>query len=301
MLRAREDADLPHILILDEMNLSHVERYFADVLSALESGEPIALHPGVGEVDGVPPRLCLPDNLFIIGTVNVDETTYLFSPKVLDRANVIEFRAGHAEMAALFRSPASSQPQPPAGAGEAFGLPFVAAARADAPALAQEAQARLSAELLLLFDALAEAGAEFGFRSAREMARFAAHYARLAKRPDRSGQSGQHNVDEVAAALDAQIMQKLLPRLNGARGQLAPALWSLAALCAQRARPPITPAGYADDEALRALLEQARREAGDDPVALAAGGDALYPLSIEKIARMWRALDRNGFTSFMDA
>lgn len=66
------------------MNLSHVERYFADFLSAIESGEEIPLY---GNND----TLTLPDNLFIIGTVNVDETTYMFSPKVLDRANTIEF------------------------------------------------------------------------------------------------------------------------------------------------------------------------------------------------------------------
>ena len=40
--------DLPHFLILDEMNLSHVERYFADLLSAIESGEEIPLYEGGG-------------------------------------------------------------------------------------------------------------------------------------------------------------------------------------------------------------------------------------------------------------
>ncbi|QEN06425.1 hypothetical protein EW093_17085 (plasmid) [Thiospirochaeta perfilievii] len=39
----------------------------------------------------VPPELPIPLNIFTIGTVNVDETTYMFSPKVLDRSNVIEF------------------------------------------------------------------------------------------------------------------------------------------------------------------------------------------------------------------
>ena len=81
---AQEDQDNPYFLILDEMNLSHVERYFADFLSAIESGEEIPLY-------GNNESLKLPDNLFIIGTVNVDETTYMFSPKVLDRANTIEF------------------------------------------------------------------------------------------------------------------------------------------------------------------------------------------------------------------
>ena len=82
--QAQEDPTNPYFLILDEMNLSHVERYFSDFLSAIESGENIPLY-GNNEM------LMIPDNLFIIGTVNVDETTYMFSPKVLDRANTIEF------------------------------------------------------------------------------------------------------------------------------------------------------------------------------------------------------------------
>src|SRR5205823_4057895 len=89
LLHAQVNLDQPHFLILDEMNLSHVERYFSDILSALESGEPLALHSGNDDIEKVPPRLALPANLFIVGTVNVDETTYMFSPKVLDRANVL--------------------------------------------------------------------------------------------------------------------------------------------------------------------------------------------------------------------
>lgn len=69
------------------MNLSHVERYFADFLSAIESGQPIPLYSN----DDENYELDIPDNLLIVGTVNVDETTYMFSPKVLDRANTIEF------------------------------------------------------------------------------------------------------------------------------------------------------------------------------------------------------------------
>lgn len=84
---AKNDIDSPYFLILDEMNLSHVERYFADFLSAIESGQPIPLYSN----DDENYELDIPDNLLIIGTVNVDETTYMFSPKVLDRANTIEF------------------------------------------------------------------------------------------------------------------------------------------------------------------------------------------------------------------
>lgn len=84
---AKNDIGSPYFLILDEMNLSHVERYFADFLSAIESGQPIPLYSN----DDENYELDIPDNLLIVGTVNVDETTYMFSPKVLDRANTIEF------------------------------------------------------------------------------------------------------------------------------------------------------------------------------------------------------------------
>ena len=87
MIKASNDEDNAYLLILDEMNLSHVERYFSDILSCMESGEDLILN---SESPDVPNRLKLKDNLFIIGTVNIDETTYSFSPKVLDRANVIE-------------------------------------------------------------------------------------------------------------------------------------------------------------------------------------------------------------------
>ncbi|MCS6860916.1 MAG: hypothetical protein NZT92_11430, partial [Abditibacteriales bacterium] len=91
-------------IILDEMNLARVEHYFSDFLSVLESGrradgwtqQAIVLHPqqtAVPDRSGtpIPPALRLPPNLYITGTVNVDETTYTFSPKVLDRAFTLEF------------------------------------------------------------------------------------------------------------------------------------------------------------------------------------------------------------------
>ena len=93
LFKAKDYKSEPFFLILDEMNLSHVERYFSDFLSAMESDKPIPLHNAGPEYDGyVPQEFKMPENVFIIGTVNVDETTYMFSPKVLDRANVLEFK-----------------------------------------------------------------------------------------------------------------------------------------------------------------------------------------------------------------
>ena len=102
LLEARDSPNVPYFVILDEMNLSKVEQYFSDFLSIMESrtsdnmiGEPIFLHSldKVKTLSGkeIPGRIYIPENIYFTGTVNVDETTYMFSPKVLDRSNVIEF------------------------------------------------------------------------------------------------------------------------------------------------------------------------------------------------------------------
>ncbi|MDD4159958.1 MAG: DUF3578 domain-containing protein, partial [Synergistaceae bacterium] len=104
IIQANNHPELPHFLILDEMNLSIVERYFADFLSVMESKKEIPLYPKGSINNGVPAGLGIPDNFFIIGTVNIDETTNMFSPKVLDRANTIEFRVTSQEMEAFLNN-----------------------------------------------------------------------------------------------------------------------------------------------------------------------------------------------------
>lgn len=91
ILRAVENPELPFFLILDEMNLARVERYFAPFLSAMETGDHLHLHASEDEVTQVPPSVPWPENLFVGGTVNMDETTHPFSDKVLDRAFTLEF------------------------------------------------------------------------------------------------------------------------------------------------------------------------------------------------------------------
>lgn len=91
LLRARADPDRPYTVLLDEMNLSHPEQYLAPLLSAMETGCDIELHALGDEVGDVPARIPYPENLVLIGTVNMDETTHGLSDKVLDRASVIEF------------------------------------------------------------------------------------------------------------------------------------------------------------------------------------------------------------------
>lgn len=91
LLKASADPERPYTVVLDEMNLSHPEQYLAPLLSAMETGDRIEFHAQDDDISGVPRSIAYPDNLLIIGTVNMDETTHGLSDKVLDRASVIEF------------------------------------------------------------------------------------------------------------------------------------------------------------------------------------------------------------------
>ena len=117
MAKAIKEPNVPYFLCLDEMNLAPVEQYFAEYLSVIESRkvnkdpvsgqtiietDPIIKPNGsqeytdlIGKLLGDEERmkgttLTIPQNLFVVGTVNMDETTFSFSRKVLDRAMTIE-------------------------------------------------------------------------------------------------------------------------------------------------------------------------------------------------------------------
>ena len=217
-----ENADKPFFLILDEMNMSYVERYFADFLSAMESKEKISLWNSDTDsdkvIDGVPQRIDLPKNLFIIGTINVDETTYMFSPKVLDRANVIEFKISSKEMGEFLQEMREIDRDSIISKAAGMGADFVA--KACKNDLAQDDGA---VEMLQkFFDELKNVNAEFGYRSATEIFRFICQ----AKAND---DTDKKMTDEEI--LDAAIVQKLLPKLHGSRKKLEPVLAQLWKLC----------------------------------------------------------------------
>jgi len=264
IIRAEKNPAKPYFLILDEMNMSHVERYFADFLSAMESTDRIiTLHPDAAAWDGceVPASIKLPENLFIIGTVNIDETTYMFSPKVLDRANVIEFRVSASEMDAYFDKPKPLNMESLRGGGAAMGESFVAKAK-QKDLIADG----LKGDLMPFFEKLQQAGAEFGYRTAAEISRFVAIYTELAKESD---------IDENDV-IDAAIMQKLLPKLHGSRNKIEKILKALGRLCLNDP----------DKSAFQSEIVDA---------------DVKYPLSYQKLKRMHERVIADGFTSFAEA
>ena len=277
MIRAKQniensdEATKPFFLILDEMNLSHVERYFADFLSTMESGDKIPLHKIENESQSIPSSIRLPKNLFIIGTVNIDETTYMFSPKVLDRANTIEFRLTEKDLADFIASDIKLDMELLKAQGANMSDGFMAMAL-------QETDKNLKpseTDLKLFFSELKKSGAEFGYRTASEI-------GRLMYMLNELGESGDN-------LLDIAIMQKLLPKLHGSRNKLTKVLPILGGFC-------LTDNSNIKENYLDKFVSNSLSE-----VELKADSNIKYKISFEKICRMYKNAIENGFASYAEA
>ena len=223
ILLAKENPAVPFFLILDEMNLSHVERYFSDFLSAMESGEPIPLYKKEGTDSPIPEEIELPKNLFVTGTVNIDETTYMFSPKVLDRANVIEFKPEMGDVLANLLDESEDDEIAPAEPGVAEGF-MQLANEVRSGKIPDEVKTLLS-EMKPIFESvyaeLEKYGFEFAFRTAKEIRLYA-----LA-----SYKTAESEKPAAAQIADVQLLQKILPKIHGNRKQIGTLLDDLEKLC----------------------------------------------------------------------
>ena len=101
LIDASQHPDRMYVVCFDEMNLARAEHYFAQFISALEQEEtPVirlynpAIAPRVYNSAAYPAEIPIGRNVIFTGTVNVDESTYHFSDKILDRANVITLHQG---------------------------------------------------------------------------------------------------------------------------------------------------------------------------------------------------------------
>lgn len=276
-------ASLPCILILDEMNLSHVERYFSPFLSLIEANRssaadamipilPLDKLTLISEVlEAAEPNnpettaaaelvtegrgLQIPQNLMIVGTVNVDETTYMFSPKVLDRAHVIElhsvpptkyFDKQHQQGTSIsvqkayeflgwaieHRKDRTFDQHPT----DVFTTAKQIAPRhdADIDALAAATKKLLSGAYKLL-DPI---GFAFGFRTINEVCGYLLCWI---KGRTLVVAAGENPLDGWQAALDTVFLQKVLPKLHGNRRQFGDSLAALEAFLAgedENAKPP---------------------------------------------------------------
>ncbi|MCY1720701.1 hypothetical protein OU798_10125 [Prolixibacteraceae bacterium Z1-6] len=270
IINANNHPELPHFLILDEMNLSHVERYFADFLSVMESKGEISLFAEGTVNNGVPSKLILPSNLFIIGTVNIDETTYMFSPKVLDRANAIEFRVTKGEIETFFANQQDVDMDKLKTRGTSMAQSFLELA--EYKKFNNQDLSETHKTLVNFFEQLKKTGAEFGYRSATEIIRLINQLTII----DSSLSPNEK--------LDIAIMQKLLPKLHGSRRKLCPVLVTLGGFCVQ-------------EDLIKDLVKDVfEKEEFDFETEV-----VKYPLSLEKIIRMYKGAFENGFASYAEA
>lgn len=256
LVKAMRHPDVPFFVCMDEMNLAPVEQYFAEFLSVLESrkllsdgtitSEPLIkadifskyadqLHRDLDITDtetykAVYDRLKndglrLPSNLIVVGTVNMDETTHQFSRKVIDRAMTIEMNIEDAEtpFKNFFEGGDAlhyyDNPQPK----ELF-LPKVVQASEALSILSAEDASYLKENVPGLLHSLNSAlnGTPFkiAYRVQNELILY--FFSLREENPDEAAEA------LLAQAMDAILMMKVLPRIEGDEDLLDKPLKALA-------------------------------------------------------------------------
>ncbi len=277
--KAHEHPKQLFFVILDEMNLARVEYYLPEFLSVLETrrwnGEQVITDSilGIGksqpssDFEGLA-QLGWPANLYLIGTVNMDDTTHPFSPKVLDRAQTIEFSTVQLDWPVAYESI-----DPMEGVASDFlATPYLHANDLDA---SQKKQLQPVINWLnQINDALAMVDLSIGYRVRDEVAFYMMH---------------RMNIRELVSegeALDRLMAQKILPRIQGTSGRVSNLLVKLMQILAPKALEELTHTSalkYAD---LYRLL--------GDPVKK----KLPFPLSLEKLLMMYQRLEEDGYTSY---
>lgn len=273
--KAEADENNPYFLCLDEMNLARVEYYFSDILSIIETREfiegkivtdPIIDNNYYGSDNDARNKYGLvriPENLYIIGTVNMDETTFPFSRKVLDRANTIEFST--VKLLANFTQ--FEEKISPKMVDNSF-------MKADYVFFAQCSKKsdyveQICAELEEINKILGSANAHVGYRVRDEIVFYMLN-------------NDESNLLERNVAFDYEIMQKILPRIQGSSTSIKNMLCELFKHCAGDYE------GYQteNDNISAKMLRVAQKQ------------ECKYKESAKKIAYMVRRFEEDGFTAY---
>lgn len=228
---ANRHKEIPYFVILDEMNMSHVERYFSDFLSHMETPDTPF------ELEGYTRRLDYPENMFVVGTVNIDETTYMFSPKVLDRANVIEFKPQKEDVFKVFSAAGTVGKMVPVNDGSAQAFLKLAkeirtgkfAVDEDLTHYYTDVDGDFTGSNLDyvegvfsdIYEIVQKYDFEFAFRTVKEIRNYiAAAYELLEKT--------EFNLNQI---IDEQLLQKILPKIHGNKKEIGQMLEELTGLC----------------------------------------------------------------------
>jgi hypothetical protein len=230
-----EYAQIPFFIILDEMNLSHVEMYFSKFLSVMETSKDEKPEPILGLEElhllyksGVTnpiqttyilnaidrKGLYISNNVFFIGTVNMDETTYMFSPKVLDRSFVIQYA-----------------PPRPSTVGHEFTLleddTLGISTEKLSSFMTNNSDIELSTEYDTYLDDLYNVLGKFKFgpRTTNEVRRYISICTKL-----NDSFTPKDGYNTKIAKLDRLTVQKILPKIHGNRDTLTPIFKNMKAL-----------------------------------------------------------------------
>lgn len=222
LIKVLENADAnpnrPYFVVLDEMNLARVEYYFSDFLSVIESRKwkdgKIVTSPVLPE-SITNKHITIPSNVYIIGTVNMDETTHPLSKKVLDRANTIEFNTVNLDYFNFLMDVEEKEAEIAANRSlETEYLHLKECFKEN-----EDLVRNISSVLIEINKTLESVGAQVGYRIRDEICFYMAY----------NEQGKLLSFDE---ALDYQIYQKILPRLAGSDGRTEEVLKQLYVLCA---------------------------------------------------------------------
>ncbi|BCC75202.1 MULTISPECIES: MrcB family domain-containing protein [Bacillus cereus group] len=222
LIKVLEAADAnpnrPYFVVLDEMNLARVEYYFSDFLSVIESRKwkdrKIVTSPVLPE-SITNKHITIPSNVYIIGTVNMDETTHPLSKKVLDRANTIEFNTVNLDYFNFLMDVEEKEAEITSNRSlETEYLHLKECFKEN-----EDLVRNISSVLIEINKILESVGAQVGYRIRDEICFYMAY----------NEQGKLLSFDE---ALDYQIYQKILPRLAGSDGRTEDVLKQLYVLCA---------------------------------------------------------------------
>lgn len=260
----------PYFLCLDEMNLARVEYYLSDFLSLIETrkweGNKIITEKIKLDSFGqkIFPNIYLPENLYFIGTVNMDETTFPFSKKVLDRANTIEF--SKVDLIPNFEL-----------SGEFDGLPmkmdnsflkskYITLIN-DISNSQHELAEKVCVELQSINEILQKVNVHVGYRVRDEIVFYMLYRDEI-------------GILNYEGAMDNEIMQKILPRIQGSSQGIKELLAELFKKFAGDY------SAFAQDRKWEQMSEYLKK------------GECIYKKSAEKICYMMRRFEEDGFTSY---
>lgn len=259
---AAASPDNPVFLCLDEMNLARVEYYLSDFLSVIESRE--KQDDGAIHTDPIAHfKEGIPDNLYIVGTVNMDETTFPFSKKVLDRANTIEF--SYVDLLPGFDAldPAT---EPLRLKNDFLSTEYLVLATDCEKE--KDFVIQVCDELQKVNAILRKSNAHVGYRVRDEIVFYMLN------------NKNAKNLLTYEQAFDNEIMQKILPRIQGSQVAIKDLLIELFKYCMGNYSGLDTESGNAGRQ-MQTMADSAK-----------------YPESAKKIGYMMTRYEEDGFTSY---